>query len=810
MKNLPYRLFIFVLIFAPLAFGTVEYWSYAIMEGAVLLALFILLIQKNAKQTWVEVPGFWPLMLFLAYILVQLVPLPPGLMNVISPATYRLYGETVALFDPEAWMTLTVNKKETLSEFFRFSAYAALYIVTVQLLTDKVLLQRTLYIIAGFAAFFALFAIVQRFTSNHKILWLMAAPNSSFFGTYVNRNHYAGFMGMLFPVVVSLFLFMKPEAYYTTFRERIVEFFSEIQSHIYVLLWLSSLLMAVSIFLCRSRGGIVSMCLALSFLGLLLAFRGKNKKAGVTLCALFLSILFAVGWFGWDPIFERFNHIRNETGEIQDARLLIWQDSRPIIGDFPVTGSGFGTFNSIFPAYGRFPGGITFTHSHNDYIELATDGGLVAYLLVGCFLGAVFLPSIRVFRKRRDAFSIYLFAGCSAGLLSLLLHSFTDYNLRLGANGLYFFLLLGLMVSAAHTRLRGERQPTLLKKINIFPARWVSIPIAVIWGGAVVFNLGAHAGALYVSPLWHTLFQVNSAQSRVTGVLPYLDRAAFVGPLDSLSTQNEVADIHHRLDRAVLLDPLESLYPLLRAKTILLDAQNVDSAKPCYEAAIRLKPSDGAMLGELALFYSQRPEQLDIAEKVFHAAIKYHGLNPDGRKEYGLWLLGQDRLEEGYAQIKTAISYAPGRTKSYIELLVEKKVAPADIPQALPERVQPYLIYADYLIGKADPALAEAAFTKALDCIKNEAKVKAEWFYPVSRFYEKAGRLDSALGVMLNAMEYLPENTGLHLAAASLYEKLKITYRAQEEYNRVLFLDPNNKTAKRRLEKLSPPTNTPR
>ena len=785
MNKLTYRLFIFVLIFAPLAFGTVEYWSYAIMEGAVLLALFILLIQKNAKQTWVEVPGLWPLMLFLAYILVQLVPLPPALMKIISPSTFSLYSDTVALFDPDAWMTLTVNKKETLSEFFRFSAYAALYIATIQLLTDKVLFQRTIYIIAGFGSFFALFAIFQHFTSNHKILWFLAIPMGSSFGTYVNRNHYAGFMGMLLPVLISLFLCMRPAVFYTTFRERIVEFFSEPRSNIYVLLGFSSILAAASVFLCLSRGGIVSMCIALSVLGLLLAFRGKNKKSGITLCVLFLSILFSVGGFGWDPIFERFKGIRDGNGEISEQRLLIWQDSRRIIVDFPVTGTGFGTFNSIFPAYRTFPGGMTYSHSHNDYIELATDGGIIGIILVGWFLAAVFRRSIRSFRKRRDAFSIYLFAGCFSGVLSMLLHSFTDFNLHIGANGLYFFLLLGLMVSAAHTRLRGGRQQTLLKRTPVFPARWVSVPVGLICCGALLFSLGAHAGKLYLSPLWRTLFEKSLAQ-------------------------DEVAVIYQGLDKAILLDPLESLYPLLKANTILLHAENTDPARPCYESAIRLKPSDGSFLQELALFYSQRPQQIEVAEKLFHAAIKYHGIIPDGHKEYGLWLLGQERLEEGFQQMKTAISLAPGRTKSYIELLVEKKVAPADIPQALPERVQPYLLYADYLIGKADPALAEAAFTKALDCIKNEAKVKAEWFYPVSRFYEKAGRLDNALGVMLNAMEYLPENTGLHLAAASLYEKLKITYRAQEEYNRVLFLDPNNKAAKRRLEKLSPPTNTPR
>jgi O-antigen ligase/tetratricopeptide (TPR) repeat protein len=789
-----------ILIFSPLAFGSVEPWSLAIMEGGAFLTLFLVLIRKRVI---VAVPGFTPLMIFLAYMLFQLIPLPQELVKFISPSAYKIYGETIALVDPGAWMPLTLNRRETLSEFFRYAAYAAFYIAGIQLLTGKRILERTVYILAGFTTLFALFAILQHFTTNGKMLWVVAVPNRSFFGTYVNRNHYAGFIGMLFPVVVSLFLCMKPAVCYTTLRERIVEFFSQFRSNIYVLLGFSSLLIAVSLFLCCSRGGIVSMCIALSFLGGLLAFRIRNLKAGLTLCVLFLLILFSVGWFGWDPIFNRFKGIRDTSGEIKEGRLSIWQDSRGIVDDFPVTGTGFGSFDTIFPAYGRSPEGITFTYSHNDYIELAVDGGIIACLLAGWFLLAVLSRSVRLFLKRHDPFSIYLCGGCYAGVLSILLHSFADYNLRVGANGLIFFGLLGLMVSTAHTRLRGSQQASLLHPLRAFPARWILIPVGILFLGAISFNIGAQMGNGSLSPGWRTLREINSAQNRITGVRRLLDRATLFGSHEPAGGQNEPIDLLHRLDWAIRLDPLNSLYPLLKAGFLLLHADNSDAARPYYEAAIRLKPSDGSYLGELALFYSKKPEQHPLAEKLFLSAIKYHGVNPDGHKEYGLWLLEQGRMEEGLSQLKSAIALAPAGTKSYIDLLIARQIDLADIPKAFPDRVQPYLIYADYLIEKNAQDLAEAIYIKAMGFVQNEEKVKAEWFYPPSRFYEKSGNIELAIGILTDGITLLPENTGLRLKVAALYEKIKITYRAQEEYKKVLLMDPGNREAKKRLAQLN-------
>ena len=77
--GIPYKLFLFTIIFSPLAFGAVEPWSLFIMEVSTFTAICIMLIEHLRKKEarFYEVPGLLPLWLLLAYICFQLLPLPP-------------------------------------------------------------------------------------------------------------------------------------------------------------------------------------------------------------------------------------------------------------------------------------------------------------------------------------------------------------------------------------------------------------------------------------------------------------------------------------------------------------------------------------------------------------------------------------------------------------------------------------------------------------------------------------------------------------------------------------------------------------
>jgi len=139
MSRSIFIIFIFILIFSPLAFGTVEPWSLTIMETSCFLALFLFLLRnkRDKKPFLYEIPGIVPLTFLLAFILLQFVPLPAEMVKIISPGTYNLYKDTIFADQQTRWISLSINTKQTVSEFFRIASYVVFYVLTIQLLTKK-------------------------------------------------------------------------------------------------------------------------------------------------------------------------------------------------------------------------------------------------------------------------------------------------------------------------------------------------------------------------------------------------------------------------------------------------------------------------------------------------------------------------------------------------------------------------------------------------------------------------------------------------------------------------------------------------
>lgn len=777
MGSIILSLFIGLLIFTPLAFGTVETWSIALMEAATFFALFLFLFSKiRQKETSLyEIPGIIPLLCFLVYVLLQLIPFPSGIISIISPETYNLYQTTQSFEKPVQWMAISINKKATVEEFFRILSYGAFYILTVQILADRKLFKRVVAVLVVFASMLSLFGILQHVLSNNKIFWLRELTmGGTPFGPYVNRNHYAGLMEMLFPLVLGLFLYYKPHVSYKSFREKIAELFNLQRTNIHILLGFAGVLIGTSVFLTLSRSGIVSLCLSMALFGFMVTVRGMSRTRGIIITIVFLLIALSVGWFGWNPIFERFEKVMDAQGDISEQRLQLWSDSMHIIRDFPATGTGFGSYINIYPKYRTISGDAIADHAHNDYIELLSNGGVIAFLIFLWFVLTVLYKSFKIYIQRHELYSIYIFLGCIAGIISLLLHSTTDFNLHIGANGLYFIFLFGLAVSAANTRLREGLNETYLRK-KPFPVKLMGIVIAGFFVMNVIFNTGVIAGKIYFS----------SVKDK---------------PLSKSSSQDLMA-MREKAYKASRVDPLEARYHYAIAN-IERFLTHHDAAFYHYKTAVYRNPVNGEYLQRLGLVLSEM-HTYDRAEQLLQAGMTYDASNPERYKRYALWLLARGEREQGITIMRQAISMEPQKTKEYIALMVLNGLSDEAILDALPDRVQPHLLFADYLyeIGKQDRA--EQEYMNAFQYLQNEESVSPAYFHKVYQYYVGRGRYDDALKIMRKALQVLPENVGIRLTTGALYEQLGIPYRALEEYKKALDLDPNNQEVKRRIERLN-------
>ncbi|OGQ95795.1 MAG: hypothetical protein A2521_01145 [Deltaproteobacteria bacterium RIFOXYD12_FULL_57_12] len=781
MTTIAFRLYLVLLLFAPLAFGCVEPWSAAILEIGCLAALFLWVAGRRGGDYY-RVPGLLPFLLFLGLLFVQLVPLPALLVKLLSPAAYELYQGTIGLVEPVGWLPLSINPESTLPEFFRYTAYAAFYFLTVQLLADRDRLRSTVQVVVATAAGIAVQAILQHFLDNGRIYWLRDAPaGTNFVGPYVYKNHFAGYMEMVLPVAMFMFLCHAPRLRYgRNLREKIVLFFDHPHANRQLLFGLAALCMASSLLVSLSRGGIISAAAALAVVLLLLMFRLRTVGPGQLFLLLVVAVILAGSWFGWEPLMAYFAAMRDGEGGLTNGRFDYWQDSLPLARDFFSFGSGWDTFGNIFPTYRTVAGDAFISHAHNDYIETFVNGGLTGYLLIAAFWAAFCRAVLPAYQQRREQFNIYLYLGCCGGLLALLLHSITDFNFANNANGLYFFFLAGLAVAAAHTRMH-QPHLSLMPTRRFGSLRWLCCFAAAL---AMSLTVAARHG------------------SALAGAL-HRERVKALAWIDTAKAEENFAVASREMLTALRWDPLNSYYHFIVAD--LFAGQGKDYVGPAaahYQAAIRLNPAQAAYLQGYGLFLDRTGGDPATVEGLLRAAIRCDRSRSSRYWTYGEWLLDGGRQADGLTAFREALALEPGETARCIDFLAARGIGGAQLEQTIPERVVACIVGGEYFARQGETERATVLYRRALAALQQETKKEAGYFFRISDFFAKNGRTEEALQVMAAAAAALPEDDTIRSRYAGLYAGLGIRYRAAEEYQKALSINPANQAARKGLEAL--------
>lgn len=771
-----FSLFIFILLFAPLAFGTVELWSLAVVEGSAgILALLVLWYQSRGKMETVKAPGMLPLLLLIGWMLIQIIPLPPWLVRFLSPGSFAVYQPVLQAMGESNWIPISVNIKATLFEAIRIGSYALFYTVTVQLLANGRKLQKTIRIVVGLTVFIAFLAIIQRYTSPDHIYWFRPAPDTSarLMGPWINRGQFAGFMVMVLPLLLGLFLYYKPVVDETeSFRTRIVDAFSSPGGNFQLILAFGIILVLFSILLSLSRAGIL-----ISLISLLLFYYLLSRKRDFRSWPLI--VVFAVGVvlyflnFGGGEIASRIDHSFTPEGRLDFDRIDTWRDTLEIVKTFWLTGAGFGTFVDIFPVFKTIPGAMIFDHAHNDYLELLTDGGIIGFFLAAWFVVSVMKHGWGMIGKRRDKFSILIGIGSLVGLCSMLLFSITDFNMHNGADGLYFFFLCGLLVSAVNTRFQYQSSATLL---GAMPRK----SSGMVLGCSILL-----VSATLIFPL--RTFLAQRMYAEVEGV--YLSRQLSPDKL------NELAG---KLRELCILDPLEGTYFV-----VLGDIEKYQGeagvAQKLYLLAALKNPLRGLFLQKAALML--REDRAELAEEMMELSYG-RSLKKDAMLlSFFEWLLWRGDTERATGVLQEGLANNPSIIDDSM-MLLNAHFSRDDVAKILPADVDTWIKYGIFVESIGDLEQSEFFRKSALDFVDNEIEVKSWWYSQLFTFYRKQNREDQAVDVLRQAIVKFPENAGFHIYLGDYYKKEGIVYRAREEYEQALIFDPGNDGVLRRLENL--------
>lgn len=774
MQRISFGLFLFLLLFSPLAFGTVENWSKGVLESGAALSFLLLAVHVfRQEKTALHIPGIVPLLLLPAFIALQLLPLPVQLVKVISPAAFEISRPFLELEGGPAFIPLTVHRKSTLLALFTQSAWTLMYLLTVCHCSREDRLRRTAAVAVWLGVLVAVEAVLQKLTSAGAIYWFRPTVNASPVGPWVYANHFAGYMEMVFPLAIALFLYHRPRTDYgRTAREKFLYLLTMPGANRSLLLATGAVIMAVSILLSLSRGGIITLCAAFLFFTLF-STRATNDARVRWSIGLTAAVVLMISWLGWQPIIDKFGRLWEETGLNTSGRLPVLLDSIRLVLTFPATGSGFGTFHHVYPAVRTVPGEAVFDHAHNDYMELLAGGGLVGFLLAAWFVIVVLVHSLQRLRQRRDKYSILLASGALTGMLALLFHCLADFQMANGANGLFFFFLCGLAVSAVNTRLVYRSRPTLLEGRS---TRILAAPMIL-------------ALVLLICSVWYrfNLFRAEELTAPLHAV--YINRHI---PADRLRRMQAV------LTRACRLDPLEGDHPyrLGHISTFLGDRER---ARQNYLRACLLQPTSGEYAQQLGM--TLKPDGSGRRRALVLLGLQREPLIAERYLASSEWLLANGLREEAGAVLNRAMLTVPWRMPGLVSYVVNRRFSRGEMKRILPDHPRAWHLLGSRMEKEERLDEAELYYRTALEHLDN-ADVHPACFSSLHNLYRRTNREDTALEVLRLGIRSLPDHAPFRVLLGDHYLRQGIPYRAAEEYREALRLDPRNPIVRRKLAEI--------
>ncbi len=464
-----------LLVFAPLAFGSVEVWAKTVLQaGAVVLALLFFLPGRGIRRRSRPAAPLAIAGLFIALGLFQLVPLPKGMVGAISPRNVELKAigsdtaESVSgrgsdSEDSFSFTTLSMYPEATKKNLLLVLTYALVFL-SIGYSGLRRPQRLTLYatiICMGFVI--ALIGLLQSFSGTDKLFWLRTRRyGGSMFGPFVNRNHFAGFANMCMALALGALIGMLAPWRAKRLRSRgeIVDYLAGKEVGLSVLLILALAVMSASVFACASRGGLISLAAGFVFIFATVAARRRHRKSLLIVVPL-IALAFGASLVMVDePAFHRLAtvwrvlEIDNEA--VAALRPAIWKDTLHIAKDFPVFGAGLGTFCFVFPIYRTFYTPAFCLHAHGDWFEILSETGIIGPLLA-LALSTVFVIYVaKGMRHCRDPLSWGLMTGGLAAFIAIFAHSFVEFNLHIPSNALYLTTIMGLTIATSR-REQGHR-----------------------------------------------------------------------------------------------------------------------------------------------------------------------------------------------------------------------------------------------------------------------------------------------------------------------------------------------------------------
>lgn len=460
----------------------------------------------------------------------------------------------------------------------------------------------TIWSLIAAGNFFALFGIVrfflqQSFPDVFPFFMLPRLMPGTGFGTFLNQNHFALLMLMVFGLNLS-FVWLGNFEY----KKRLFLLAMTLMS------WTAAILTA-------SRGGIIS---SLAVVGVLSFFASAKNKGqmpafgkNLLIFALFSIVLLAgVILIGQERVLHRFGDIRTEIDETvvtqSFRRVDVWEAGFHIIRANLIYGVGFGGFRHAVSQYIEISGRNVPAQAHNDYLEFVASGGLIAVLLAAWFLFRFIAVLKKRFRTPGNRLRHSARVGAVSAMSGVAMHSFFDFGLQFAGNFLFFAALVAIAVMPPRGQIIVRRIPAVKKT-----------------GATILLLLLAGLSAAYLFQRLEPPAGGGSASGRLAAAF-FFDAEHHAATADLYLAEGNRTAAAEALGQAVFYQPKD--HTLWLKLAVLESAADHRAAENAFRNAVRLAPFYGEprfAFGKFLIETGRGAEGMSELATVFHNDTRF-------------------------------------------------------------------------------------------------------------------------------------------------------------------------------------------
>ncbi len=359
------------------------------------------------------------------FVALQLLPLPLWMLGILDPMRAEVARSLAMVGTRQGFVPFSLFPPSTWMQLLHVAGYAVVFLVARELSrrTRRAWLPIAPLVVLG--VWQATIALLQHAASAQVVS-----------GSYANKNHLAGFLEMVLPLAAAA-----SAAFFVRSRE------GRAGSPLAPLglgaaFAAASLMMLVAIAFSLSKAGLLAAICSLGLMAVLAIGAGRSAKAklayGFGTAALLATLLFAL------PPDALVRNLGASTDDpTAEGRWPIARNTLAMAHDYPLVGTGLGTYYPALLRYQTAGTNVTWVYAHNDYLQFLSELGIVGFLLGAILVGGVATVSWRALRRHDSSDDRWKALGVLGSMTAIGIHSFADFNLYVPANAMTFAWLLG-------------------------------------------------------------------------------------------------------------------------------------------------------------------------------------------------------------------------------------------------------------------------------------------------------------------------------------------------------------------------------